>query len=104
MEPPRRAYDPAELDRLLWEERKLVEWNAYVYPAEDLPLLKALMRRRDRALDRRLIAWLKEHAAFRRYVLQELEQRGPAALSGDRGSRNLESARRTAGGASARWG
>jgi len=71
------GYDPAELHRLLWEERVLVEWNAYVYPAEDLPLLKALMRRRDRPLDRRQIAWLKDHASFRRYVLKELEQRGP---------------------------
>ena len=25
-------YDPAELDRLLWEERKLVEWNAFLCP------------------------------------------------------------------------
>jgi uncharacterized protein YcaQ len=72
-----RAYDPAELDRLLWEERKLIEWNAFVYPAEDLPLLKALMRRRDRPLDRRLTAWLKENTSFRRYVLNELQRRGP---------------------------
>ena len=71
------GYDPAELDRLLWEERTLIEWDAFVYPAEDLPLLKALMRRRDRSLDRRLIAWLKEHASYRRYVLKELERRGP---------------------------
>jgi len=71
------SYDPAELDRLLWKTRKLVEWNAYVYPIEDVPYLKALMRRRDRALDRRIIAWLKEHAAFRRYVLRELDRRGP---------------------------
>ena len=52
-------YDQAELDRLLWEERKLVEWNAYVYPAEDSAVLKTLMRRRDRPLDLRVIAWLK---------------------------------------------
>jgi uncharacterized protein YcaQ len=70
-------YDPAELDRLLWKERKLIEWNAFLYLAEDLPALKALMRRRDRPLDRRIIAWLKEHASFRRYVLRELERRGP---------------------------
>jgi uncharacterized protein YcaQ len=70
-------YDQAELDRLLWQERKLVEWNAYVYPAEDLPVLKTLMRRRDRPLDRRVTAWLKEHASYRRYVLKELERRGP---------------------------
>ena len=41
-------FDRAELDRLLWEERKLVEWNAFLYPIEDLPLLRARMRRRDR--------------------------------------------------------
>jgi uncharacterized protein len=72
-----RSYDPVELDRLLWDERKLVEWNAFVYPADDLPFLRALMRRRDRPLDRRRLAWLEEHAAFRRYVLKELERRGP---------------------------
>src|SRR3954470_14451063 len=44
---------------------------------EDLPLIRARMRRRDRALDRRLIDYLKENASFRRYVLRELEQRGP---------------------------
>jgi hypothetical protein len=71
------TYDRAELDRLLWEERKLVEWDAYLYPAEDLPLLKARMRRRDRPWDKRLDAYLKEEAAFRRHVLRELEQRGP---------------------------
>ena len=71
------AYDPAELDRLVWKERKFVEWDAFLYPAEDLPLLKALMRRRDRPVDRYQVEWLKQHASFRRYVLRELEQRGP---------------------------
>ena len=36
-------FDRSELDRLLWEERQLVEWNAFLWPAEDLPLLKALI-------------------------------------------------------------
>jgi uncharacterized protein len=71
------AVDTAELDRLLWEERKLVEWRAFVYPVEDLPMLKAFMRRRDRPLDRRTIEWLKERTAFRRHVLNELRERGP---------------------------
>jgi uncharacterized protein YcaQ len=71
------GYDPAELDRLLWEERTLVEWNAFLWPAEDLPLLRARMKRNDRPLDKRLIAFLKENAAYRRYVLRELERRGP---------------------------
>jgi uncharacterized protein YcaQ len=70
-------FDTTQLERLLWKERKLVEWDAFVYPIEDLPILKAFMRRRDRPLDRRIIAWLKEHAAFRRYVLKELRERGP---------------------------
>jgi uncharacterized protein YcaQ len=70
-------FDTGELDRLLWEERKLVEWDAFLWPIEDLPLLKARMRRRDRPLDLRLIAWLKENASYRRYVLRELERRGP---------------------------
>src|SRR4029079_13271296 len=39
-------FDVTELDRLLWEDRKLIEWNAYLWPAEDLPLLHARMRRR----------------------------------------------------------
>ena len=92
------VYDPTELDRLLWEERTLVEWNAFVYPAEDLPLLRALMRRRDRPLDRRLIAWLKENASFRRYVLKELERRGPLL------SREIEDHTRTRREAHRWWG
>ena len=70
-------FDDAELERLLWEERKLVEWNAFLYPSEDLPLLQARMRRRNGAWERRLTAYLKENAAFRRYVLRELDAHGP---------------------------
>jgi uncharacterized protein len=70
-------YDPTELDRLLWEERKLVEWDAFLYPAEDLPLIQARMRRTDRPYDRRLIAYLKENAAYRKHILRELDERGP---------------------------
>jgi len=67
------AYDRAELDRLLWQERKLIEWRAFLWPAEDLPILRARMRRRTPPS----AAFVKEHATFRRYVLRELERRGP---------------------------
>src|ERR687885_51220 len=75
------AFDTAELDRLLWEKRRLVEFDAFVYPVESLPLLRAWMRRNRRATryerDRWRRQFLKENADFRRYVLRELERRGP---------------------------
>jgi hypothetical protein len=68
------AYDRAELDRLLWEEKKLVEWRAFIYPIEDLPLLRARMRRLPTPAGK---AFLRENGAFKRYVLRELDRRGP---------------------------
>jgi hypothetical protein len=67
-------YARADLDRLLWEERTLVEWRAFIYPAEDLPILRAFMRR---YANRKAEGFLSENQSFRRYVLRELEQRGP---------------------------
>ena len=74
-------FETAELDRLLWGERKLFEWNAFIWPAESLPLIRALMRRRRRApatvWERRAQEFLRENAGFRRFVLRELDRRGP---------------------------
>ena len=72
-------YDPAELDRLLWDEKKLFEWSAFIYPIESLPLIRALSRRRWSALKRDQWAkqFLEEQTGLRRYVLRELERRGP---------------------------
>ena len=72
-------HDVAELDRLLWKEKKLVEWNAYIWPIEDLPLLRARMRRRSNryAWERRSNEFLRTNQRFRRYVLLELEENGP---------------------------
>jgi uncharacterized protein YcaQ len=92
-------YNPAELDRLLWEERKLVEWNAFIWPIEDLPLLRARMRRRKHGRnfryewERRTAAFLQANASFRRYVLRELDRRGPllARELEDRSARQRES-------------
>jgi hypothetical protein len=75
------AFDRAELDRLLWVDRKLFEWNAFIWPVESLPLIRAEMRRIRRpstlARDRWRRDFLKRNAGFRRYVLRELEERGP---------------------------
>jgi uncharacterized protein YcaQ len=74
-------FDRAELDRLLWVERKLFEWNAFIWPIESLPLIRAEMRRIRRAnssaRDRWRREFLKRNASFRRYLLSELEERGP---------------------------
>jgi uncharacterized protein len=74
-------YDPRELDRLLWVERKLFEWNAFIWPIESLPVIRALMRKARRANKLARERWTREflerNAGFRRYVLRELEQRGP---------------------------
>ena len=75
------AYDPAELDRLLWEDKKLIEWNAFVWPVETLPLLQARMRAQRRATHYKAEQWrqefIRDNADFRRYVLRELGRRGP---------------------------
>jgi hypothetical protein len=75
------AYDRGELDRLLWEERALFEWNAFIYPIEDLPLVRAWMRNARRSTryerERWMRRFLDENRSFRRYVMRELERRGP---------------------------
>lgn len=73
-------YDTAELDRLLWEEKKLFEWAAFIWPIELLPLIRARMRRRrgnHYAWERRGAEFLRVNASFKRYVLRELERNGP---------------------------
>jgi uncharacterized protein YcaQ len=72
-------FDVAELDRLIWEERKLFEWNAFIWPIEDLPLIRAQMRERwgHYNWQRWAKEFLKEQAGLRRYVLRELDRRGP---------------------------
>jgi uncharacterized protein YcaQ len=72
-------YDRGELDRLLWDEKRLIEWNAFIYPIEDLPLLRARMRRRRTkyAHERKGNEFLRANAKFKRYVLRELERDGP---------------------------
>jgi uncharacterized protein YcaQ len=72
-------YERAALDRLLWEEKKLFEWNAFIWPIEDLPLIRARMRERwgRYRWQRWAKEFMREQARLRKYVLGELERRGP---------------------------
>jgi len=72
-------YDTAELDRLLWEERKLFEWGAFIWPLEDYPLIRARMLRKrgSAAYEQRGSDFLRTNARFKRHLLRELERKGP---------------------------
>ena len=74
-------FDVRAFERLLWVERKLFEWNAFIWPIESLPLIRAWMRQTRRAStyewERRRREFLRQNPGFRRYVLRELERRGP---------------------------
>lgn len=74
------TYDPTELDRLLWQEKKLLEWHAFIWPARDVAVVRAGMRAVHAgpyAHQRRAREWLEQNAEFAQYVVGELARRGP---------------------------
>ena len=75
-------FDVAELDRLLWEERALFEWHGFIWPREDMPLVRARMRRRRTTANAWTREFLQANRRFRRYVLRELERTGPMLSRG----------------------
>jgi uncharacterized protein YcaQ len=74
-------YRPAELRRLLWEERSLFEYRAFILPVDDLPLHRPTMRSYPPVSDYARHAWVRrfltENAAFRRHILRRLRDEGP---------------------------
>lgn len=76
------AYDPADLERLLWEERALFEHDAYIVPMVDYPIYAAAAKGfpfGDSRRSRDYRQWLADNDALRHHVLSELERRGPLA-------------------------
>ena len=96
------SYDPAELDLLLWEERKLFEYDAFIYPVEDLPVQRARMAKFRRGGKLKRDEWIRDivrtNARYRRYLLAELERNGPLL------SRDLEHELMTPGDDHRWWG
>lgn len=76
-------YDPAQLDRLLWEERRLFEYWAHaasIVLTEDYPIHNLLMRNyppRRRAWGLRTRQWIKQNQKLRNYILRALREDGP---------------------------
>ena len=95
-------FDASELDRLLWKKRKLFEYDAFIYPVEDLALQRARMARRRRGGKLKRDEWtrefMRENARLRRYILREVERNGPLL------SRDLKEDGSTAAERHAWWG
>ena len=73
-------YDLAELERLRWETRELLDYWAYIVPTSDYAIHRETMRRYLRGAYARANygrEWLTANAGFRRYILRELRKRGP---------------------------
>jgi uncharacterized protein YcaQ len=68
-----------ELDRLLWEERALFTWRAFLYPVEDWPLVAAAGRGFPDYDG--IASWLRDNKPFERYVLATLKRNGPTPQS-----------------------
>ncbi len=72
-------YRPAELERLLWDERALFEYRAFILPRSDLDVHRETMRRYPSGDLRRheyVRRYLRENARFRRYVVSRLRREG----------------------------
>jgi uncharacterized protein len=99
------GYDPADLEALLWRERRLFEYWAHaaaIVCTQDLPIHSLLMRRypSDRnAQNRRLRAWLAANQALRRSILRQLRTSGPLPTRAleDRAQASWQSSGWTAG-------
>jgi uncharacterized protein len=78
------GYDPADVEGLLWRERRLFEyWThaAAIVCMDDLPIHSLLMRRYPSERHRRLRQWLAANQALRRSILRQLKAGGPLPTS-----------------------
>jgi uncharacterized protein len=73
-------YDLADLEGLLWRERRLFEYWAHaaaIVCTDDYPIHSLLMRRYPSARHAQLRAWLADNQALRRSILRQLRAGGP---------------------------
>jgi uncharacterized protein YcaQ len=68
-------YQPADLRRLVEEDRAVFEWGGFYRPMADLPLIRPVMRERPQSREAR--DWLAANDVVRREVLDRLRADGP---------------------------
>jgi uncharacterized protein len=95
-------YDLADLDTLLWRDRRLFEyWTtaAAIVCTDDYPIHSLLMRRYPSARHAQLRTWLAENQALRRSILRQLRVSGPLPTRAieDRSATDWQSSGWTAG-------
>jgi uncharacterized protein YcaQ len=74
-----RRFRVEELERLLWRDRSLFEYRAFILPTSQFPIHRETMRRypnTDAGRHAYIRRYLRENAAFRRYVLRRLRDEG----------------------------
>jgi uncharacterized protein YcaQ len=77
-----RRFRIEELERLLWQDRSLFEYRAFIFPTSEYPVHRETMRRYPSTTFARheyVRTYLRENQAFRRYVLGRLRKEGPLA-------------------------
>jgi uncharacterized protein YcaQ len=75
-----RRFRVEELERLLWRDRSLFEYRAFILPTSQFPVHRETMRRYpDTNAGRHAYVrrYLRENVSFRRYVLRRLRDEGP---------------------------
>src|SRR5439155_10332699 len=76
-------FDPADLDALLWEERRLFEYWAHrasIVLTEDYPIHHLLMRRYPTDLyahSRGMKEWVQQNQPLRRHIMTRIRKEGP---------------------------
>jgi len=94
------SFRPADLARLTYVKRSLFEHRAFIYPAADFPVYRAVMAAwppGHSVWSGRIKEWMTANADFRAYLLAELEARGPLR------SRQLEDRAAVASWPSSGW-
>jgi uncharacterized protein len=75
-----RRFRIEELERLLWRDRSLFEYRAFILPTSQFAVHRETMRRYPGSSGGRheyVRRYLRENPRFRRYVLQRLRDEGP---------------------------